>query len=129
MILGCGVNTRGIIPYFSDYDIPPNLGGKWGVRLIVRMSLTWLVGDGGGGSSGVGFFSYFPPLKLRWVLWSGVSYSPKNTVLKSVICSTISIQINNYWMNESIISELDGTSCLPQEVILILTQRKLRIHN
>ena len=26
------------------------------------------------------FFSYFPPLKPRCILWSGVSYSPKNTV-------------------------------------------------
>ena len=26
------------------------------------------------------FFSYFPPLKPRCVLWSGASYSPKNTV-------------------------------------------------
>ena len=27
-----------------------------------------------------GFFSYFPPLKPRYVLWSGASYSPKNMV-------------------------------------------------
>ena len=26
------------------------------------------------------FFSYFPPLKPRCILWSGASYSPKNTV-------------------------------------------------
>ena len=26
------------------------------------------------------FFSYFPPLKPRCVLWYGVSYSPNNTV-------------------------------------------------
>ena len=38
----------------------------------------WLgVGRGGGGA---GFFSYFPPLKPRYVLWSGASYSPKNMV-------------------------------------------------
>ena len=29
---------------------------------------------------GAGFFSYFPSLKPRYVLWSGVSYTPKNTV-------------------------------------------------
>ena len=27
-----------------------------------------------------GFFSYFPPLKPRCVLWSSASYSPKSTV-------------------------------------------------
>ena len=26
------------------------------------------------------FFSYFPPLKPRFILWSGASYSPKITV-------------------------------------------------
>ena len=53
------------------------------------------VGGGGCGGDGVGsqeagagphfllqiFFSYFPPLKPRCVLWSGASYSPKNTVV------------------------------------------------
>ena len=39
----------------------------------------WLTGVGGGGSR-VGIFSYLPPLKPRYVLWSGVFYSPKNTV-------------------------------------------------
>ena len=34
----------------------------------------------GGGGGGVGFFSYFSPLKPRCVLWSGASYSPKNMV-------------------------------------------------
>ena len=31
---------KAMLPYFSDYKMhspPPNLGGKWGVRLIVRM--------------------------------------------------------------------------------------------
>ena len=27
------------------------------------------------------FFSYFPPLTPRYILWSGASYSPKNTVI------------------------------------------------
>ena len=45
------------IPYFSDYKthhFPPNLGGKWGVHLTVRMKLTWLAWggcDGGGAGS------------------------------------------------------------------------------
>ena len=32
------------------------------------------------------FFSYFPPLKLRCILWSGVSHSPKNMVSLSLFC-------------------------------------------
>ena len=68
------------LPYLSDYKThPPNMGGNWGcVHLIVQCSLHshwWnimllmllnifphfllqIV------------FSYFPPLKPRWVLWS-----------------------------------------------------------
>ena len=30
------------------------------------------------------FFSYFPPLKLRCVLWSAASYSLKNTVFYKI---------------------------------------------
>ena len=45
------------------------------------------MGGKGGVSGGVGFFSYFPPLKPRYVLWSGTSYSLKNTVL--VFCIRI----------------------------------------
>ena len=38
-------------------------------------------GEEGGSISGAGFFfSYFPPLKPRCILWSGESYSPKNMV-------------------------------------------------
>ena len=40
-----------------------------------------------GGSTAVEpgfFFSYFPPLKPRYVLWSGVPYSLKNTVNETV---------------------------------------------
>ena len=46
-------------------------------------------GGGGAGSQEAGagphfllqnFFSYFPPLKPRCILWSGASHSPKNTV-------------------------------------------------
>ena len=51
------------------------------MRLIVRMWLTWFAGGGGWGAVvEQGFFPYFPPLKPRYILWSGVSYSPKNTV-------------------------------------------------
>ena len=42
------------------------------------------MGCGGGAGSHFffkKFFSYFPPLKPRCVLWSGASYSPKNTVM------------------------------------------------
>ena len=49
------------------------------------MKLTWLAGKGEwevvAVEQGLFFFSYFPPLKPRYVLWSGESYSPKNTVI------------------------------------------------
>ena len=38
-----------------------------------------------GGWQWSSFFFYFPPLKPRRVLWSGVSYSAKNTVLAANI--------------------------------------------
>ena len=40
----------------------------------------WGAGGRGRRQWNEGFFSYFPPLKPRCVLWSGVSYSPKTTV-------------------------------------------------
>ena len=43
-------------------------------------NVAYLAGGGGSGSGGMVFFSYFPPLKPRYVLWSGASYSTKNTV-------------------------------------------------
>ena len=61
---------------------PPNLGGKQGCILQSECSLPGLLGKGGGGGvgsqeAGTGphfllqnFFSYFPPLKPRCVLWS-----------------------------------------------------------
>ena len=41
----------------------------------------------GGGCAAVErvFFSYFPPLKPRCILWSGVSYSLKNTVIYNAV--------------------------------------------
>ena len=44
------------------------------------LNVAYLAHCGGeGGSGGAGFFfSYFSPLKARYVLWTGVSYSPKN---------------------------------------------------
>ena len=61
---------------------------------IHNCSLPGSLGGGGGGGTGSQeagtgphfllqfFFSYFPPLKPRYILWSGVSHSPKNMVLK-----------------------------------------------
>ena len=47
-------------------------------------NVAYLAGWGARGDSGVGFFfSYFPPLKARYILSSGVSYSPKNMVSKA----------------------------------------------
>ena len=80
------------LPYFSDSRMrlphpTPNLGRKWGCVLQSKCSLPGSLGAGGGGGEGeegsggrVFFFPYFPPLKPRYVIWSGVSYSPKNTV-------------------------------------------------
>ena len=59
------------LPHFSDYKMPPaptNLGGKWGVHLIVRKWLTWLAGGVAGPAVEWGFFPYFPPLKPRCVI-------------------------------------------------------------
>ena len=56
------------------------------VRLIVRMWLTWFAGDRGWGAVvEQGLFPYFPPLKPRYILWSGASYSPKNMVCKQKV--------------------------------------------
>ena len=41
-----------------------------------------------GGRGGAGFFPYFPPLKPRCVLWSGASYSLKNTVYTKMLSIT-----------------------------------------
>ena len=68
------------LPYFLDYKThsPPNLGGNWGASYSPNVASLAFWGEGG--NSGVGFFSYFPPLKPRCVLWSSASYSPKNMV-------------------------------------------------
>ena len=53
------------------------------------MKLTWLAGKGEwevvAVEQGLFFFSYFPPLKPRYVLWSGAPYSLKNTVVIFVL--------------------------------------------
>ena len=42
----------------------------------------------GGVSGGAGvFFPYFPPLKPRYILWSGASYSLRNMVCKRFLKS------------------------------------------
>ena len=82
---------------FSDYKmLSPQIWEEKGcvsyslnVAYLARCGVGW----GGGGGAGSQeqdhifcfkiFFSYFPPLKLGCVLWSGVSYSPKNMVLGS----------------------------------------------
>ena len=76
---------------------PPNLGGNGGASYSPNVDdLTH--GGGAGGGSGVGhrrqeqdhifcfkiFFSYFP-LKPRSILWSGASYSLKNTVITQIL--------------------------------------------
>ena len=46
-------------------------------------NVAYLPGLLAGGEAAVvewGVFSYFPPLKPRYVLWSRASYSPKNMV-------------------------------------------------
>ena len=44
-------------------------------------NVAYLAHWGGGVVGGAFFFfSYYPPLKPRGILWSGASYSPKNTV-------------------------------------------------
>ena len=39
-----------------------------------------------------GFFPYFPPLKPRYILWSGASYSLKNMVYFALIRTTVCAQ-------------------------------------
>ena len=92
-------NVNGNIPYFSDYKMhffpkiwEENGGGSYSPN-VAYLAHWWVGGGSGVGSleAGAGphflfqnFFSYFPPLKPRWVLWSGVSYSLKNTVVAVV---------------------------------------------
>ena len=75
------------LPYFSDYKMhifPPNLGGKWGCVFWSKCSLPGSRGVRWGGVEW-GFISCFPPLKPRYILWSGASYSPKTTVTMRTI--------------------------------------------
>ena len=74
-------------------QFPPQIweenGGAFYVPNVAYLTRWERGGSGGAGSQEAGarshflpqiFFSYFPPLKPRCVLWSGVSYSLKNTV-------------------------------------------------
>ena len=77
-----------------------NGGASYSLNVYPPYPACW--GEGWGSGSGTGsqeagagphfllqiFFSYFSPLKLRCILWSGVSYSLKNTVLYSVFYYT-----------------------------------------
>ena len=50
-----------------------------------RLNVAYLARCGGWGEGAAVecfgfFFSYFPPLKPRYIIWSGASYSLKNTV-------------------------------------------------
>ena len=72
-----------LLPQFSDYKMHypyPNLGGKWGCVLQLKCSLPGSLRGVGSGEAGL-FSPYYPPLKPRCILWSGVSYSLKNTVI------------------------------------------------
>ena len=59
------------------------------------LNVAYLAHWGGGVGRAVaveqGFFSYFPPLKPRCVLWSSVSYSLKNTVSPFFYITTLII--------------------------------------
>ena len=73
-----------LILYYSIFQTirsipPPNVRGKWDCMLQAKCSLPGSLG-GGLQWSGV-FFSCFPPLKSRYVLWSGASYNPKDMVM------------------------------------------------
>ena len=92
----------GVEANFKDYCVfwtirctPPkkkiweeNGGVSYSLNVAYLPCWGWGCGSGAGSQeAGAGlhfllqkFFSYFPPLKPRCVLWSGVSYSPKNTV-------------------------------------------------
>ena len=104
-----------------------------GVCLIAQMELTWLAEGEGGGGGGVGsqeagigphfllqiFFSYFPPLKPRCVLWSSASYSLKNTVNlfgflfpSWVLNLFLSFQTHNHRRFDSNLSQKNGSTLL-----------------
>ena len=38
------------------------------------------------------FSPYFPPLKPRYILWSGASYSPKNTVVSAALWGSVQLK-------------------------------------
>ena len=69
-------------PYFLDYKThPPNWEENGGASYspnVVYLAHQW--GAGGGSGELFFFFYYFPPLKPRYVSWSGASYSPQNMV-------------------------------------------------
>ena len=72
------------VPYFLDYKMhfpTPIWEGNGGVSY--SPNIAYLAHWGEGGVVERGFYSCFPPLKPRCVLWSGASYSSKNMVLNA----------------------------------------------
>ena len=90
---------------------------KWEVNEGVSESpnvayLAHCLGGGGDGTGAEGFFPYFPPLKPRYVLWSGTSYSPKNMVM----------WISHYAPNRTRVSACGGPPFTPCPVYTTLPQ-------
>ena len=78
-------NAEGIKTVFSRLKrtlFPPQTWEEnGGVSYSPNVAYLAYWGLGGGGAVvDQGFFPYFPPLKPRYILWSSVSYSLKNTV-------------------------------------------------
>ena len=73
-------NIGANIPYFLDYKMqfPQQIWEEnGGASYSANVAYLALWGGGGTAVEQGFFFPYFPPLKPRYVLWSGVSYSPK----------------------------------------------------
>ena len=70
------------ILYFLDYKVhpPPIWEEKGAASYSLNVACLACWGRGQQWSGFFFFFPYFPPVKPRCVLWSGASYSPKNTV-------------------------------------------------
>ena len=64
--------------YYKTHPSPPIWEENGGVSYSPNVAY---LAHGVCGGVEQGFFSYFPPLKPRYVLWSRASYSPKNTVV------------------------------------------------
>ena len=98
--------------YFSDYKthfLPPRFGRKM-EGASYSPNAVYQVPWGEGGSGGTGVFSYFPPLKPRYIWWSGASYSPKNMVCKQKVWFELENQHGIFcWLVKSLLYH-----CTPQ---------------